>query len=146
MIENIIAQLKEKVGPDLIGKVGLDQGQVDKVLGAAGGSVKDLVGGKGVDMGSVLNLFSKTANNPGANDLLGRLGQDLVGKLTGQVGLDASKAGNIKDMIMPVLTDLLSEKVGGNAANLKGLLGGEGLAGMADQAKSKLGGLGKLFS
>jgi len=91
----------------------------------------------------VLNLFSKDSNTAGANDLLGQLGQNYLGKLTGQVGLDAAKANSVKDLVMPVLTNLLSDKIGGNAGALQGLLGNLGGGGdIADMAK---GMLGKLF-
>ncbi|MEZ4755526.1 MAG: hypothetical protein R2817_01725 [Flavobacteriales bacterium] len=143
MLDNLLPLLKDKVGADLMNKVGLDASKTDGALNAASSTVTELLGGKGIDMSTVLNLFSKDTNTPGANDLLGQLGQTYLGKLTGQVGLDAAKANSVKDLVMPVLTSLLSEKIGGNAGALQGLLGNLGGGGkVADMAK---GMLGKLF-
>ncbi|MBL7982809.1 MAG: hypothetical protein JNL52_13495 [Flavobacteriales bacterium] len=143
MLDNLLPLLKEKVGADLMNKVGLDASKTDGALNAASSTVSELLGGKGIDMGTVLNLFSNSANTAGANDLLGQLGQNYLGKLTGQVGLDAAKANSVKDLVMPALTNLLSDKIGGNAGALQGLLGNLGSGGdIADMAK---GMLGKLF-
>lgn len=144
MIDQLIGSLKDKVGGDLIGKIGLDPKQADGALKAAGDTVQDVVGGEGADLSSVLNLFSKDSNNSGANDLLGKLGSSYLGKLTGQVGLDGSKAASVKDMVIPVLTSLLSDKIGGNKEMLGSLLGGK-TAGMLGGMAGKLGGLGKMF-
>ncbi|MFN3874797.1 MAG: hypothetical protein ACK4L7_02650 [Flavobacteriales bacterium] len=141
MLDQIIGQLKNAVGQDLTGKLGIDAAKVDGILKAAGDSVKDSVG-QGLDLSAALNLFSKDANNAGADALLGNLGQSFLGKLTGQLGFDAAKAGSIKDMVLPALTNLLSDKVAGNKDALAGLLGGKDLLG---EVAGKLGGLGKLF-
>lgn len=144
MIDQLINELKGKVGGDLIGKIGLNEGQADGALKAAASSVQEVIGGQGADLGSVLNLFSKESNTPGANDLMGKLGTNLLGKLTGQVGLDAGKAGSVKDLIIPVLTSLLADKVGGNKDMLGSLLGGNA-GNLVGDVAGKLGGLGKLF-
>lgn len=141
MLDNIIPLLKDKIGPDLINKLGLPSDKADQAVEAAGSSVKEVIGDKGLDMGSLLNLFSKDSNSSGANDLLGKLGANYLGKLTGQVGLDAGKATSVKDMVIPAITALLSDKIGGNLGNLQGLLGGKG-GSLGDTAK---GMLGKLF-
>lgn len=143
MLNELLPLLKDKVGADLMNKVGLDANKTDGALNAASSTVTELLGGKGIDMGTVLNLFSKDTNTAGANDLLGQLGRNYLGKLTGEVGLDAAKANSVKDLVMPVLTNLLSDKIGGNAGALQGMLGNLGGGGdIADMAK---GMLGKLF-
>lgn len=144
MIEHLINALKDKVGGDLIGNIGLDPAQADGALKAAGDTVQDVVGGNSVDLPSVLNLFSKDSNSGGANDLLGKLGSNYLGKLTGQVGLDGAKAGSVKDLVIPVLTGMLSEKIGGNKDMIGSLLGGKA-GDMLGGAAGKLGGLGKMF-
>ena len=145
MLDQLINGLKDQVGGDLIGKLGLDQGQADGAINAAADSVKDVVGGgDGFDVSDALSLFSKGSNSSGADALLGKLGTDYLGKLTGQVGLDAGKAASVKDLVMPVLTSFLTEKIAGNKDMLAGLLGNAGkglLGGLGD----KVGGLGKLF-
>lgn len=143
MVDQIINSLKEKVGGDLLSKVGLDQTQADGAIKAAGSSVQEVIGG-GADLSSVLNLFSKNGNNAGGNDLMNKLGSNYLGKLTGQVGLDASKAGSVKDLVLPLLTSLLSEKIGGNKDMLDSLLGGKAKD-IVGGLSGKLGGLGKMF-
>ncbi|MCB0790843.1 MAG: hypothetical protein H6595_11830 [Flavobacteriales bacterium] len=145
MLDQIINSLKEQVGGDLMQKVGLDQQQTNGAIETAGDSVKDVIGGGGgLDLGTVLNLFSKEQNSSAANDLLGKLSSDYLGKLTGKLGLDAGKAASVKDLVIPALMSLLGNKVGGNKDMLGSLLGDAGkglLGGLGD----KLGGLGKLF-
>ncbi len=144
MIDQLIDSLKDKVGGDLINKIGLAPQQADGALKAAGDTVQDVVGGKGADLSSVLNLFSKDSNSASANDLLGQLGSSYLGKLTGQVGLDGATAGSVKDLVIPLLTSMLSEKIGGNKDMLGSLLGGNAGNLLGDMA-GKLGGLGKMF-
>ncbi len=143
MIDQIISSLKDKVGGDLLSKIGLDQSQADGAIKAAGSSVQEVIGG-GADLSSVLNLFSKDGNNAGGSDLLKTLGSNYLGKLTGQVGLDASKAGSVKDLVLPLLTNMLSEKIGGNKDMLGSLLGGKAKD-VVGGLTGKLGGLGKMF-
>lgn len=143
MIDQLISSLKDKVGGDLLNKFGLDQTQTDGALKAAGNSVQEVAGG-GADLSSVLNLFSKDGNSTGGNDLLSKLGSNYLEKLTGQVGLNATKASSVKDLVIPLLTKMLSEKIGGNKDMLSSLLGG-GAKGAVEGLTGKLGGLGKMF-
>jgi len=143
MLDNLLPLLKEKIGAALMNKVGLDANKTDGALNAAASSVKEVISGKGADMSTLLNLFSNASNNQGANALLSQLGQNYLGKLTGQVGLDPSKAGSVKDLVIPALTGLLSDKIGGNAGALQSVLGNlGGSGGLGNVAK---GLLGKLF-
>lgn len=68
----------------------------------------------------------------------------LQSKLTGQVGLDANKAGGVSAMLLPIVTDLITKHVGGDTSKLSSMLGDltGNSGGMADMAK---GMLGKLF-
>lgn len=143
MLDQIIDQLKSTIGSDLTRKLGIGAGELDGIVHAAGASVQESLG-KGFNLGSAVNLFSKEANNAGANALLGQIGQSFLGKLTGQLGFDAGKAGSIKDMVLPALMSLLSEKVGGKQDMLAALLDGQA-KGILGDAAAKLGGLGKLF-
>lgn len=136
MIDQILGSLKDKVGGDLINKIGLNDGQAKGAIDAAGSSVQDLIKGQGGDLSGVMALFSQGG---GGGDLLGQLGQNYLGKLTGQVGLDSAKAGSVKDLVLPALMNLLS----GNKDLLGSLLGGKA-GGLGDIA-GKLGGIGKLF-
>ncbi len=135
MIDQILNSLKDKVGGDLINKIGLNDGQANGAIEAAGNSLQDLVKSKGGDLAGLASMLGQG----GGNDLLGQLGQDYLGKLTGQVGLDAAKAGSVKDLVLPALMSLLS----GNKDLLSSLLGGKG--GALGDIASKIGGIGKLF-
>ncbi len=140
MLDQILSSLKDKVGGDLINKIGLNDGQANGAIEAAGSSVQELLKGQGGDLGSVMSLFGKGG---GGGDLLAQLGQNYLGKLTGQVGLDSLKAGSVKDMVLPALIGLLGDKLGGNKDLLSSLIGGKA-GGLGDIA-GKIGGIGKLF-
>lgn len=140
MIDQILSSLKEKAAPELMNKLGLNADQANGSVMAAADSVKQVVsGGDGFGMDDALSLFSSAKNSAGADGMMGKIGEVLMVKLTGQVGLDAGKASGVSAMLMPMVMDLVSKYVGGDAKNLQGLLGGGGIA---DAAK---GMLGKLF-
>lgn len=144
MFDQMLNTLQKEAAPLLMSKLGLDNGQATKSVGAATDSVKEVLGGgDGFDMSDVLNLFSSAKNTSGAEGILGKLGEVMQGKLTGQAGLDASKASGVQALLMPFVTDLITKYVGGDASKLQGLLGGlANSGGLADAAK---GMLGKLF-
>ncbi|MEZ4739292.1 MAG: hypothetical protein R2818_08010 [Flavobacteriales bacterium] len=140
MLDQILSSLKDKATPELMNKLGLNADQANGSVTAAADSVKQVVsGGDGFGMDDALSLFSSAKNSAGADGMMGKIGEVLMGKLTGQVGLDAGKASGVSAMLMPMVMDLVSKHVGGDAKNLQGLLGGGGIA---DAAK---GMLGKLF-
>ncbi|HEX2617995.1 MAG TPA: hypothetical protein VHL57_10665 [Flavobacteriales bacterium] len=144
MFEQILSQLQGQAVPELISKFGLDPKQANSSVHAAADSVKEVVGGgDGFGLDDVLNLFSNAQNSSAADGILSNIGSVLQGKLTGDVGLNASTAGGVKDMILPLLTNMLSKHIGGDQNNLQSLFGNLGGNGLADMAK---GMLGKLFN
>ncbi|HQV52501.1 MAG: hypothetical protein IPI00_02675 [Flavobacteriales bacterium] len=143
MFDQIISSLKEQAGSALMSNLGLNEQQTDGSITAAADSAKEVLsGGDGFGMDDVMNLFSSANNSSGADGILSQIGTVLLSKLTGQVGLDRSKASDVSAMLLPMLTNLITEKSGGNADMLKGLLGGNG-GGIADVAKGMLGNLFK---
>lgn len=145
MFDQILQTLEKEAAPALMSKLGLDQQQAFGSVNAAASSVKDVIsGGDGFGMDDIANLFSNSQNSTGADGILGKVGSVLQSKLTGQVGLDSTKASGVSAMLLPMITDLITKYVGGDTNKLSGLLGG--LAGngggVADMAK---GLLGKLF-
>ncbi|MBK9419959.1 MAG: hypothetical protein IPN44_02780 [Flavobacteriales bacterium] len=144
MFDQILSSLQKEAAPALMAKLGLDQNQADKSVGAAANSVKEVLGGNhGFGMDDVLSLFSNNTNTAGANGLMSKLGTVMQGKLSTEAGLPAEKASMVQSMLLPLVTDFIAKHVGGDASKLKGMLGGLGdLSGMADTAK---GMLGKLF-
>ncbi|MBS1546675.1 MAG: hypothetical protein JST38_14255 [Bacteroidetes bacterium] len=146
MFDQILANLEKEAAPALMSKLGLNQQQASGSVQAAASSVTDVLGGgDGFGMDDVLNLFSNAKNTSGADGILSKVGDALHGKLTNQVGLNAGQAGSVKDMILPMITNLISQHVGGDGNKLSGLLQGLGgnSGGLAGAAK---GLLGKLFN
>lgn len=147
MFDQILASLEKEAAPALMAKLGLDQGEATKSVGAAASSVKEVLGGNhGFGMDDVLNLFSNNTNTAGADGLMSKIGSVMQGKLSTEAGLKPEKAGLVQSMLLPMVMDFISKHVGGDASNLKNMLGGLGnmgdLGGLADTAK---GMLGKLF-
>lgn len=144
MLEQIISTLKSQAAPELMSKLGLNEDQAHGSIHAAADSVKEVIGGgDGFGMDDALNLFSQAKNNAGADGILSNIGGVLSNKLTGQVGLNAQQAGGVQNMLLPMITNLISGHVGGNAGNLQSLLasftGGGGIGAAAQ------GILGNLF-
>lgn len=124
-----------------MGQLGLDKDQAAGSITAAADSVKDVLGGSdGFGLDDALNLFSSAKNTSAADNILGNIGNVLQSKLTSRVGLDASKASGVVAMLLPTVTDLVAKYVGGDAKNLRKLVGGGGLT---DVAKGLLGNLFK---
>jgi hypothetical protein len=145
MLEQLLSTLQKEAGPQLISQLGLNSGQATSSVSAAVDSVKDVLGGSdGFGLDDVVNLFSSAKNTSGADGILSQIGNVMQGKLTGQAGLNASQAGGVKDMLLPMVTKLISDHVGGDAGKMQGLLGALGNGGgLADMAKGLLGNLFK---
>ena len=140
MFDQILQTLQQQAVPQLMNQFGLDEKQAGGSVKAAADSVKEAVAGdNGFGLDDALSLFSSGANSKGADGLMEKIGGLLQNKLTGQIGLESSKASGVSGMLLPLITDLVSRHVGGDAKNLQSLLGGEGLAGAAK------GLLGNLF-
>lgn len=143
MFDNILSSLTQQALPKLTQEHGLSPDQAKSSISAAASGLQGVLSGNhGFDMGTLTNLFSKETNTPGANGLMEKIGQSVLSNLTGKAGLSADKAGAVKNTLMPMIMDLVTKQVGGNADSLKGLLGGLSGGGVADKAK---GLLGKLF-
>ncbi|MCB0772262.1 MAG: hypothetical protein KDB93_02705 [Flavobacteriales bacterium] len=145
MFDQILFSLKQQAAPELMAKLGLNDGQATQSVGAAVDSMKQVLGGAdGFGMDDVLNLFSSAQNNSAADGILSQVGSVLQGKLTDQVGLEAAKAGGVKDMLLPMITDLIGKYVNGDGGKLQDLLGGlAGGGNLGNMAKNLLGGLFK---
>jgi hypothetical protein len=127
-------------------KLGLNEEQAHGSIAAATDTVKEaMAGGHGFSLENAASLFSNAQNTPGADNMLSNITNAVSGKLTGQVGLNPDQAGGVSSMIMPMITNMLTQKIGGNAGGLQSLIGGltggsGGLGGIAS------GLVGKLFS
>ncbi len=69
MIENLLSTLKSEVGSQILSQTKLPANNLDKVFSVIGDVTKKEVTGQmlGGNLSNVMNLFSKQANNPGAN-------------------------------------------------------------------------------
>jgi len=147
MIDSIIDSLKGEVVGSLTEKFGLDASQVDGVLGTVKETVSATVQKETSNgLEGVLNLFSNKDNNSAGNAILNGLTSNLTSNLTSKLGLEGTKAEGIASFIIPMVTKMFSDKVGGNESNLLSMLGGDSAQDMVkDMAgsflKNKLGGL-----
>ena len=135
MLDNIIAELKGKIGGDLLQKAGLPSDKAGAAIEEAGASLENIT--KNESPSSLMEMF--TSGN--AAGLTNKLEQDYVGRLTSKLGLDPSIAGRVKDMVLPALMTLIQSK-GGDM--LGSVLGGKG-GSLGGDLAGKLGGLGKMF-
>jgi len=141
MLEQILSTLQSQAAPQLMSQLGLDQEQASGSIAAAADSVKDVLGGSdGFGLDDVLDLFSGAKNTCAADGILGNIGNVLQNKLTGNVGLNAGQASGVAAMLLPMITELISKYVGGDAKNLQSVVSGGALA---DMAKGMLGNLFK---
>lgn len=133
MLDGIIDAVKGQAVEALTSKLGLNGTEIDSVLSSSQQAVEKTVseeaGSNGVD--TLLNLFSGNDNSSAANGLLSSLGGNLISSLTNS-GFESGKSSQIKDIVMPLVVNFISQKVGGDSSNLAGMLGGL-LGGQSDQ-------------
>ena len=135
MLDQIISTLKEKVGNEVVERTGLDRSKADAAISEAGASLNDVAEKEGP-----ASLMEKLSG--GSAGITGLLENDYVNRLTSKLGIEASTANKVKDMVLPALMGLLQSKGGDLLGSFMGGKDGEGMAGgIAD----KLGGLGKMF-
>ena len=124
MIDSIIDSLKGEVVEGLTNKLGLSGTEVDKTLSSTKDTfdktVSEEAGNNGLE--TLTNLFSNNENSSSSNGLISSLGENLASSLSSN-GFSSDKVSSIKDVVLPVLIKLVSEKIGGNSQMLSGLLG-----------------------
>ena len=124
MIDSIIDSLKGEVVEGLTNKLGLSGTEVDKTLSstkdAFDKTLSDEAGSNGLE--TLTNLFSDNENSSLSNGLISSLAENLVSSLFSN-GFSSDKVSSIKDLVLPVLIKIVSEKIGGNSQVLSGLLG-----------------------
>ncbi len=123
MLDEILNNLKNQAAPELMNRIGLNEQQTDGSISAAAESVKQVVGGgDGFGLDDMLNLFSNAQNNTNAEGILSKISQVFSGKLSNDVGLNAQQSSGVQALVLPMIMNLISGKVGGDANNLQGLL------------------------
>jgi hypothetical protein len=143
MLDQILSTLQQEALPQLTGQLGLSEQQAHGAIQATANSLQQVVGGSdGFGLDDVLNLFSQAQNTSGADGILSKIGQVLTGKLTSEVGLSSDKASGVQALLLPLITNLITRKVGGDHGNLQNLIGSF----TGNQAGAAGGLIGKLFN
>ncbi len=141
MLDSIIDAVKGEAVEALTSKLGLNGDQIDSVLSSSKDAVEKSIteetSNNGVD--TLLNLFSGDSNNGAANNLLSGLGGNLISSLTSN-GFDSGKSSQIKDIVLPLVINFISNKVGGDSSNLMSLLGGLAGGGKSEGMLGNIGG------
>jgi len=146
MFSNIISTLKDSVSGELVEKAGVSQEQLPQIFDQIGKVAKEKLGAEVVsgNMGSLMNLFSKNDNTPGASGIQASLTSGIVSSLAGKFGIDQAKATMIANIVVPKLIGLISNKNSetpdSDSYFLSGMLGGDS-SGMMGKAKDALGGM-----
>lgn len=146
MLDTIIGSLKNEVAGNLTSQFGLDNAAQESVFSATKESVVETVTKQASSEGGLsglMNLFSQDKNNDSGNAMQDMIGSALIGKLSGNSQIGAEKAGGIKDMILPVVMNLIAGKVQGKSDGISSLLGdaGSGILGnvIGNAVSDKLG-------
>jgi len=144
MLDGILDAVKGEVVGALTDKLNLGGTEIDSVLNSSKEAVEKTVSEEASNNGidTLLNLFSDNDNNDSSNNLLSSLGGNLISSLTNN-GFDSGKSSQIKDIVLPLVMNFISSKVGGDSSNLTGLLGGL-LGGSSSNSNSGSDLLGKV--
>lgn len=124
MFDSIIDSVKGEITESLTSKLGLSGSEVDTTLSSTKEAFSKTISGEaeGNGLDTLTNLFSNDDNSSASSDLLSGLGGNLMSSLSSN-GFSSDKAGLIKEMVLPMVMKLVSEKIGGNSDMLTGLLG-----------------------
>lgn len=149
MLDNLIGSLKSEVGGKIMSQTKLPSGTMDKVFSIIGDVTKKEVGQQVTSggIGNVMNLFSRQANNQGANMLQSNITNGVVSNLASKLGLSSDISKSIANIAVPALISMItkknSETPDDDPSPLNDIFGGiggkEGLGGAAKDM------LGKLF-
>jgi uncharacterized protein YidB (DUF937 family) len=146
MLEQLINSLKSEVGGQLTSQSNLPSGHADQIFAIISDVAKSEVarhilrGG----LSDVMNLFSKSPNTDGANQLQSNITSGVVTDLTNKMGLSPDVAGNIAATALPGLIEKItnhnSTTPDDDPSPLHDLFGTGGSDGLLGTAKNLLGG------
>ena len=138
MLDNLIKELKESIGPQVREETSLQAEEADRALELGGESVKEVVEGE-MKRGNIAGLMSMLKGSSAidhSNPVVGKVGAVFMKKLVEKLGLSPDIARQVEQKVVPMVLNFLSKKQADGS--LSSLLGG-GLGGMLK------GGLGGLF-
>lgn len=138
MLDNLIKELKDSIGPQVRQETALQADEADRALELGGESVKEVVEGemKRGNVSGLMGLLKSSGSIDHSNPIVGKVGAVFMKKLVEQLGLSPDMARQVEQKVVPMVLDFLSKKQADGS--LGSLLGG-GLGGMLK------GGLGGLF-
>jgi len=107
MLENLLSGLKGEFAGELTKKIGIPIDKVDDVMKIAGQVASTEVTKEATSGGldTIMNLFSKSANNSSANSLQDNIVKGIVTNLISKVGLDASMANMAANYLVPMIME-----------------------------------------
>jgi hypothetical protein len=147
MLEQLINSLKSEVGGQLTSQSNLPSGHADQIFSIISSVAKSevarhILSGK---LSDVMNLFSKSQNSEGANQLQSNISSGVVSDLISKMGISPEAASNIASTALPALFEKItnhnSTTPDDDPSPLHDLFGTGGSNGILDTAKNLLGGL-----
>jgi uncharacterized protein YidB (DUF937 family) len=146
MLEQVINSLRSEVGGQLANQSNLTSGHLDQIFSEIGNVVHKEVTGHilGGNLTDVMNLFSKSPNSAGADQLQSNLSSGIVSTLIGKLGLTPDAANNIASSVLPGLIEKItahnSTTPDDDPSPLHDLFGTGGNSDILGTAKNLLGG------
>ena len=112
MLENLIKNLKSEVGKQILGKTNLPPDKLDGVMAIIGDVTKKEVTSQmfGGNLSTVMNLFSKQANNATANQLQSKISSGILAGLVKKLGLSEKLSKTIVQVAVPALIAMITNK------------------------------------
>ena len=147
MIDQLLENVKGGAMGDIMSKFGLDESKAKGIMDLAGGSTKEVLTDKvksgGLD--TVMNLFSSKENGSSENGVMSSVQDNLVTKITSQLGIEPGIAKNIADSVLPQITSMITSKneetPSSDSSSILSMFGGGSMDSLKDSAMDKLKGL-----
>lgn len=145
MLENILGTLKSETGSRIINETKLPSDQLDNVFSVIGNVTKKEVSQQmtGGGIGNVMNLFSKKPNDQGASQVQSNIHNGVIQELTGKLGLSQQMSGQIAQLAIPALINMITHKNSStpddDPSPLHDIFGGAAAGSVGGAAKNILG-------
>lgn len=136
MLDNLIKELKESIGPQVREETSLQAEEADRALELGGESVKEVVEGemKRGNISGLMGMLKDSSAIDHSNPVVGKVGAVFMKKLVDKLGLSPDAARQVEQKVVPLVLDFLSKKQADGS--LSDLLGG----GLGSMLKGGLGG------
>jgi len=111
MLDNILSILKSEVGSEILNKAGISSDKLDPLLKETGKVVSTEVKKEALSggMDTLMNLFSKGANNGSANKLQDNIAGSLIKNYITKLGLSDSQANMVIQIVLPKIMSLITK-------------------------------------